>query len=108
MAGFLAPVPGHQVGGDAEQPRPQAAASRVEPGSVAECHEEGLGGDLIGRLGVQPPGHIAVDIAEVPVIHGREQFRVSLEPGGELGIGRRPANIGGHVPGSVMRLPLPE
>src|ERR1017187_7548272 len=56
-----------------------------------------------GRLGVQPPGHIPVDVAHVPVIDGSEHIRFPLEPGGKLRVGHLVAHVGGQVPVSVMR-----
>ena len=98
VAGLLAPVPGHEVGGDAVQPGPQAAASGVEPVPLAERDKERLGRDVVGHLRVQPPGHIPVDVADVPVVDDGEQLRIPVQPAGQLGVRDRPAHTGGQAP----------
>ena len=72
VAGFFAPVPGHQGGGDTGQPGPQVAAFGVEPVAPVERHAERLGSEILSRLRIQPPGHIPVDVLDVSVIDGGE------------------------------------
>ena len=54
VAGFCAPAPGHQRGGDTEQPGPQVAAFGLEPVAPVERHAERLGSE-----DPQPPAHPA-------------------------------------------------
>ena len=106
VAGLLAPMPCHQVGRDAEQPRPQAPAAGVEPVPLAERHQKRLGRDVIGCLRAQPAAHIAEDVAGVPVVDDGEHLRVTLEPGGEFGVRHRVAQAGGHDSALVIQVPF--
>src|SRR5579875_4123042 len=96
VAGLFPLVTGDQVCRDPEQPRAQAAPPRVEPVTLAECHGERLGCDILGWPRPQPGRRIVIDGAEIAVVDLSEHLWITVQPGGECRVADIAVRAGGH------------
>src|ERR1700735_4208018 len=76
----------HQPGRYAEQPRPDGAAGRVERSAPAEGVNERFRGKVVGVVGSQAAGDVAVDAGEMQVIDVTEPFRLPQRLGQHRGV----------------------
>jgi hypothetical protein len=94
---FLDPaVLADEVGRDAVQPGPGVRPGQVVLSTVAKGDREGLGTDVLGRLGTEPCRDIAVDLVPVPVEDIGEPLRVGERRADALAVA--------HLTGVRMRV----
>jgi hypothetical protein len=73
-----------EVGGDAVEPRPGVRIRRVVAGAFAERDQERFRHQVVGDLGAEPPGEVALDMRRVAVEDGREPLGVVEGRGDDL------------------------
>src|ERR1700733_14133585 len=80
------PVLRHQPGRYPEQPRPDGAAGGIERSAPAEGVDERFRGKVVGVVGSQTAGDVAVDAGEMQVIDVTEPFRLPQRLGQHRGV----------------------
>src|SRR5262249_52636639 len=67
LAALPAPLSAHQVGGDPVEPGERLTEGRIVGGASPIGENEGLGREFLGRVGVESPAQVSVDVVEVAV-----------------------------------------
>src|SRR5205823_4455180 len=80
------PVAPDEVGGDAEKPRAGIVVARVVLGPVAERDDESLRGEVVRKIGTDPPVQVSVDGQKMAMEEHAELARIAIRGSDDLGI----------------------